>query len=101
MLAERMRSLPVTAGPAGSASRYASCRIAYRKGKKPHETLGCARRHSRHCPDGGLLALKAHLAFMEAPGKVLMTLVTSVRPYAAQPDIDAARESAAACVQEG
>lgn len=43
----------------------------------------------------------AHLAFMEEPGKVLMTLVTCVRPYATQPDIAAARRSAAACVQEG
>lgn len=43
----------------------------------------------------------AHLAFMEEPGKVLMTLVTCIRPYAAEPDIAAARRSAAACVQEG
>lgn len=43
----------------------------------------------------------AHLAFMEEPGKVLMTLVTCIRPYATEPDIAAARQSAAACVQEG
>ena len=43
----------------------------------------------------------AHLAFMEEPGKVLMTLVTCIRPYATEPDIAAARLSAAACVQEG
>lgn len=43
----------------------------------------------------------AHLAFMEEPGRVLITLVTCIRPYAAQPDIAAARQSAAACVQEG
>lgn len=44
----------------------------------------------------------AHLAFMEEPGRVLMTLVTCVRPYATAPDLAAAaRESAAACVQEG
>lgn len=42
----------------------------------------------------------AHLAFMEEPGKVLMTLVTCIRPYATEPDIAAARQSAAACVQE-
>ncbi|MGE6699145.1 alpha/beta fold hydrolase [Hyphomonas sp. NPDC076900] len=43
----------------------------------------------------------AHLAFMEEPGKVLMTLVTCIRPYSMEPDIAAARQSAAACVQEG
>jgi len=43
----------------------------------------------------------AHLAFMEEPGKVLVTLVTCIRPYAMEPDIAAARQSAAACVQEG
>ncbi|KCZ91905.1 alpha/beta fold family hydrolase [Hyphomonas hirschiana VP5] len=41
----------------------------------------------------------AHLAFMEEPGAVLMTLVTCIRPYAAEPDMDAARAKAAACVQ--
>lgn len=42
----------------------------------------------------------AHLAFMEEPGTVLMTLVTCIRPYAMEPDIDAAREKAAACIHE-
>lgn len=42
----------------------------------------------------------AHLAFMEEPGAVLMTLVTCIRPYAMEADIEAAREKAAACIQE-
>lgn len=43
----------------------------------------------------------AHLAFMEEPGKVLMTLVTCIRPYAAEADMDAARAAAAGCIQTG
>lgn len=40
----------------------------------------------------------AHLAFMEEPGKVLMTLVTCIRPYAVEASIAAAKERAAGCV---
>ncbi|PKP83169.1 MAG: alpha/beta hydrolase [Alphaproteobacteria bacterium HGW-Alphaproteobacteria-18] len=42
----------------------------------------------------------AHLAFMEEPGKVLITLVTCIRPYAVEPDMEAARAAAAGCVHE-
>jgi proline iminopeptidase len=41
----------------------------------------------------------AHLAFMEEPGKVLMTLVTCVRPYATEATLEAAKAKAAGCVQ--
>lgn len=43
----------------------------------------------------------AHLAFMEEPGAVLMTLVTCIRPYGVEADIAAARVKAAACIQAG
>ena len=43
----------------------------------------------------------AHLAFMEEPGKVLMTLVTCVRPYATEATLEAAKAKAAGCVQAG
>ena len=43
----------------------------------------------------------AHLAFMEEPGKVLMTVVTCIRPYAVEADMEAARAAAAGCVQTG
>lgn len=43
----------------------------------------------------------AHLAFMEEPGKVLMTLATCVRPYATEATLEAAKAKAAGCDQPG
>lgn len=43
----------------------------------------------------------AHLAFMEEPGKVLMTLVTCVRPYATKATLEAAKAKAVGCDQLG
>lgn len=40
----------------------------------------------------------AHLAFMEEPGKMLMTLVTCIRPYAVEFDIDLAHAKAERCL---
>jgi proline iminopeptidase len=43
----------------------------------------------------------AHLALMEKPGKVLMTLVACVRPYATEATLEAAKAKAVGCDQLG